>query len=120
MYLLLQPFTDPSGRDLLCIPNRKRPTLLPQQEEKGFSPYQAIAQPMRDRHISAIEKPLHLDLPVCSNGLSFITTPSNCPLSFIKISLLFVLWTRLCFAIACLTQIVITLLFPNKPNMLVE
>ena len=65
-------------------PNRKRctlhlhsTTLLPQQEEGRFSPHPATAQPMRDCHNSASEKPLHFKLPVSSNGLFVYNSPSQ-------------------------------------------
>lgn len=51
-------------------------TLLPQQEEGRFSPPLAMAQPMRDSHNLASEKPRHFELPVSFNRL-FITTPPN-------------------------------------------
>ena len=43
-----------------------------QQEEKRFSPPLPTAQPMRDSHNSANEKPLYFELPVSSNGLDII------------------------------------------------
>lgn len=41
--------------------------LLIQQEEGGFLPPLATAQPMRDGHSSANGKPLYFQLPVYSN-----------------------------------------------------
>lgn len=47
----------------LCRPNRKRPTLLPQQEEGKYTLRPATAQPMTKCHNSAHEKPLHFQQP---------------------------------------------------------
>lgn len=57
-----------TGRD---VPLQVNAALLPQLEEEGFSPSPTTAQPMRDCHNSANEKPLHFEFPVKSNGLAF-------------------------------------------------
>ena len=70
----------PTGRDI-ALHLQQEVTLLfyPQQEEERFSPCLAAAQPMRDCHDSASEKPLYFELPVSSNGLFVYNSPSQLP-----------------------------------------
>ena len=57
--------------------------ILPsRQQEERFPPGQATAQPMRDSHSSANEKPLYFQLPLYFNGLC-LEQPSELTLSSI-------------------------------------
>lgn len=76
-----------SYQSLLVIPKQKDMCLAfpigrcffyftTKQDEGKFSPPLAMAQPMRDCHNPANEKPPHLELPVSFNGLFlYNTTP---------------------------------------------
>ena len=55
-----------------------------QQEEERFSPCLVTAQPMRDDHNSANEKPLYFKLLVSSNGLFLYKILSQLPLFLYK------------------------------------
>lgn len=56
----------------------------PSKRKEGFPPPLATAQPMRDWHNSANEKPLYFKLPIYSNGLFVHNGPPNFPPSLYK------------------------------------
>lgn len=58
--------------------------LLSQWEEEGLSSALATAQPMRERHNSANEKPLQFELSVYPNGLFVYSSLPKVPLPSIK------------------------------------
>ena len=59
-------------------------TVPPQQEKESFPLPLATAQPVRDCHNWANEKPPYSELPVCSNRLFVCNNLQNFPLSSIK------------------------------------
>lgn len=71
-YLL--SIADPTGRDPPC-----KSLLLNylSRRKKGFLFFLATAQPMRDTHSLANEKPWHFQLPVYTNVFFVIITPPN-------------------------------------------
>ena len=76
------PFNSTTGWQLQ--PNRKSgtlqvdTTLLPQQEDERFSSFLATAQPMRDCHHSANEKPIYFKLQVYYKGVFMTAFPISC------------------------------------------
>jgi len=52
-------------------------SILPQKDEEGFSPGSATAQPMRNYHNSASEKPLHSGTSSLLPGLFVCNSPSQ-------------------------------------------
>ena len=107
--LLLSLCRPQSGRDLPCISNWKVTALQPQQEKGRFSPCLATAQPMRDCHNSANEKPPHFALPVSPNRLFVCNSSSQLPLFLYEIRVLSFVSQDLpsVFARACWSQIAI-------------
>lgn len=103
----------PEGGALMPIPQdaayftnmgRKKLTLLPKQDNGGFSPCPATAQPMRNQHIQPIRSHGHPELSISSNGLLLITAAPNFLLFLYKITLAsFVFWTCLWFTIVCMS-----------------
>lgn len=68
----------PKGRDVPCISHRKKlSTLLSEQEVGRFPLCLLTAQPKKDSHNSASEKPLYLKLSVFSKGLFVYYNPSQ-------------------------------------------
>lgn len=51
-----QQLQTPIGRDVSCIPNRMKDTLLLWQGEERFFPYPETGQPMKDCHNSVNKK----------------------------------------------------------------
>ena len=83
MHLPLNVNTEPNRRRLPCICSRKG-HYYGHQEEDRFSPCLATAQPMRDYHYSANEKPLYLELPVSSSRLFVYNSPFQLSLLLYK------------------------------------
>lgn len=80
LHALCRPQT---GRDLPCLSNGEVYYLRTPARGR-FSPCLATAQPMRDCHSSANEKPPHFALPVSSNQLFVYNSPLSLPFSFMK------------------------------------
>lgn len=79
---------------------------ITQPEEGRISLRPVTAQPMRDCHMSANEKPQHFELPVSANGLFVYNAPPPQLLLLIykRMFLSFVLWTYLWFTVGCTSQ----------------
>lgn len=78
-YHWLKPFTDPRGKDVLCIPNRRKP-------RRRFSPSPATSQPMRDYHGQPMKShyTLNSQLQFAPMDFFFIIPLPNSPLAFVK------------------------------------
>lgn len=110
-YLL--SIADPTGRDPPCK------SLLfnyLSRRKKGFLFLLATAQPMRDSHSLANEKPWHFQLPVYTNGFFVYNIPSQLSSFLYKRGLFpFVLQKCLWFWHGLLVPDWNPLLFLNKP-----
>lgn len=62
-----------------CLQKENSYHLTTQQEEERISHCQATAQPIRDCHNSASEKPVYFKLPVSSNGLLVYSSSTLLP-----------------------------------------
>ena len=62
-----------------CLQKEDGYHLTTQQEEERISHCQATAQPIRDCHSSASEKPVYFKLPVSSNGLLVYSSSTLLP-----------------------------------------
>lgn len=103
---LLQSFADPRERSPIYYPSRRK---------EDFFPYLATAQPMRHSHNSANENLLYFKLLVYSSGLCVYNSPlTTHPRP--KVPLLCSWYLSMAFVTACLSRILIPLLFLNKPN----
>lgn len=103
-----------------CKPSRKRWTLrmettvLSQQEENALPPHLGTAQPMRESHNSAKEKPLCFQLPVHSSGPSVSNSSQFLPFLDERAFLSFVQGIQVWFCHSFLLLDCNSLLFPKK------
>ena len=109
------PIKDPTGRETPLHLQQEEGYYFTAQQSERISLCLAMAQPIRDCHNSADEKPLHFKLPVSSSGPFLYISPSQPPLHYMRAFLSFVLQTCLWSSIDCTCPVAIHCCFQIHP-----